>query len=465
MSKKEVTQENAQKKQGSTLRDLLGRAHDPLRLMAVEEPILVARAVLRCVCVLLLLLVVWSVFGKLDIIASATGKLVPQTLLKIVQPAEQGIVHSLLVGEGDVVEKGQVLVKLDTTLASAETQSIGSELVRQRMQERRILAELSGKPLSTEPGDDLLLLSQVQSHYKARRNAYEDDLEREKSLLSRAENEHRSAQQIMDKMRQTLPLYRDSAKAYAELQSQGFFSPLANAEKQKEMIEREKDFEAQKLTVASLRDTIAAQKRKIRQISSYYTSELEKELAQVRGGIARLEPSLDKSLYREGLMELRAPQSGVIKNITTTTVGAVVQPGSVLMTLVPQNEPLYADVSVKNEDVGFVQVGQKVQIKLSAYPFQKYGMIIGEVMRISADSEDGSTVKSGNGLGGDDASLLPYRARIKLNEQFLTDPSGEVLHLAAGMQVVAEINQGQRTVLEYLLSPVRKVVQEAARER
>jgi hemolysin D len=184
-------------------------------------------------------------------------------------------------------------------------------------------------------------------------------------------------------------------------------------------------------------------------------------LATVRERIGQLQPTFDKSLYREGLMALVAPQDGVIKNLSTTTVGAVVQPGTVLMTLVPQGEQLFADVNVRNEDVGFVQVGQAVQIKLLAYPFQKYGMAHGKVMQISADANDaGQQQEDTHGM-----RPLAYKVRIALDDQTLHHHDGKVLPLTAGMQVVSEINQGKRTVLEYFLSPVQKVMQEAARER
>ena len=170
-------------------------------------------------------------------------------------------------------------------------------------------------------------------------------------------------------------------------------------------------------------------------------------------------------------MELRAPQAGVIKDLATTTVGAVVQPGTVLMTLVPKDEPLFADVAIKNDDVGFVEVGQKAQIKLAAYPFQKYGMLTGTVTRVSADAtESGKTNVSQHINGNTDeeasaASISTYKARIRLDNQTLTAPQGNRLQIAPGMQIVAEINQGKRTVLEYLFSPVQKVLSESGRER
>lgn len=223
--------------------------------------------------------------------------------------------------------------------------------------------------------------------------------------------------------------------------------------------------------MASLDATIAAQKKKISQIKSSYQSELQKELAEIRTRIAQLQPNLDKSVYREGLMELKAPQDGIIKDLATTTVGAVVQPGTVIMTLVPQGEELYADVNVKNEDVGFVQIGQSAQIKLAAYPFQKYGMLTGKMVHLRADASENeqrdirSPTDSGTTHDVLMAGIATYKARIKLGSQTLNGPQSIPLAIAPGMQIVVEINQVKRTVLEYLLSPVKKTVTEAGRER
>jgi hemolysin D len=182
----------------------------------------------------------------------------------------------------------------------------------------------------------------------------------------------------------------------------------------------------------------------------------------------------DKTTYREGLMELKAPQAGTVKDLATTTEGAVVQPGSVILTLVPQGEPLFADVAIKNEDIGFIQVGQIAQVKLAAFPFQKYGVLTGKVVRVSADAtEQGNSGNgnpsangAGNSSGANPASqVATYKARIALEQQYLTSPQGTKLQAGAGMQVAVEIHQGRRTVLEYLLSPVTKAVQEAGREK
>ncbi|GGI54679.1 HlyD family type I secretion periplasmic adaptor subunit [Oxalicibacterium solurbis] len=447
--------------------------HDPLQLIQAQTPDHINRIVLRAVCVLVLILIVWATFGKLDIIATAEGKLVTQTLVKIVQPAESGVVRQLLVQEGDSVKAGQVLARLDPTLAAADKISISNDLSMQRMQVRRLEAELEDQPMLFRAGDDPKLYAHVQSQYTAHRQAYLDSLDQEKSLLIKMQHERRSAGEIASKLEQTLPTYRKTAEAYADLAREGYMGSLASAEKQRDFIEKTKDLDAQRATVASLDAAIASQKKRVMQIQSSYKSELEKELAEIRARINQLEPNLDKTIYREGLMDLKAPQDGVIKDLATTTVGAVVQPGTVLMSLVPKGEQLYADVEIKNEDVGFVQAGQYAQIKLAAYPFQKYGMLTGKVIRISADSSESRQVNQNTGASssgmGNGANSVPYassyKARVQLDEQVLKGPDGNELTTTPGMQVIAEINQGRRTVLEYLLSPVEKAVQEAGRER
>lgn len=447
------------------------RWHDPLRLIQNEAPSEFGRIVLWSVSVLILVLIVWAAFGKLDIIASAEGKLVPQTLVKIVQPAEPGVVKQLLVDEGDSVKAGQLLARLDPTLARADKAGVVTDLAIQQLQVRRIEAELNDQPLQAKAGEDPERFAQVHSQYLAHRKAFLDSLDQEKSLLMKAEHERKSAAEIMNKLEQTLPTYKKSADAYAKLEKEGFISNMAAAEKQRDAIEKTKDLDAQKSTVASLDATIAAQNKKISQIKSTYQSELQKELADIRGRIGQLQPNLDKTVYKEGLMELRAPQDGVIKDLATTTVGAVVQPGTVIMTLVPKGEQLYVDVNIKNEDSGFVQVGQKAQIKLAAYPFQQYGMMTGKVIHVSADATESNKTNPNNTQQGTSvdssqpSSIATYKARIQLDQQTMTDPQGNKLAITPGMQVVAEVNQGKRTVLEYLLSPVRKAVSEAARER
>ena len=435
-------------------------------LLAIQEspPAKLPRAVLYSVALLFAILLAWALFGRLDIVASAEGRLVPQTYVKIVQPAEAGIVQDILVHEGEAVAAGQVLMRMDAKLTDADARAIRNEFDLKRLQLRRIDAELAGRPMKSEAGDPPDLFAQVARQYAAHRQAYVDALAQEQAVLDKTRHDLRAAEEILRKLQETVPTYRRSAEAFEKLGRGGFFSPLAVEEKQRDRIEKEQDLRAQEAAVASLKSTQAASERKLAQITSSYRSELQNERVDTQSQYHRLQEESTKIGHKAWMLELRSPQAGIVKDLATHTRGTVVSPGTVLMTVVPHTDPLQAEVLINNEDVGFVHVDQRAKIKLATYPFQKYGMIDGRVIHVGPDAADGSGAAP---KSGEDPKQLPglrYRALVHLETQYL-ETDGRHMRLTPGMQVVAEIHQGSRTVMQYLLSPVQKAWQEAGRER
>lgn len=435
-------------------------------LLAIQEcpPAKLPRTVMYTVLALFLIMLAWAIFGKLDIIASAEGRLVPQTYVKIVQPSEAGIVQDILVQEGQAVEAGQVLMRMDTKLTEADAKTIQNELGLKSLILRRADAELAGRPMIRRKEDKQELYGQVENQYRAHRQAYLDAVGQEKDALSKARHDLRSAEETLSKLQQVVPVYQKSAAAYEKLARDNFVSQLAAQEKVRDRIEKEQDLKAQESTVASLKSTVSASEKKLAQITSNYKSQLQNERVDTESQHQKLQQDWAKIEHKSNLLELRAPQAGIIKDLATHTRGTVVSPGTVMMTLVPYDEPLLAEILVKNEDVGFVYPNQKTRIKLAAYPFQKYGMIEGTVINVGADASDGAQPAAGNGKDQKAAPQLTYKALVRLGAQIL-EIEGEKLRLSPGMQVVAEIHQGRRTVMEYLLSPVQKAFHEAGRER
>lgn len=435
-------------------------------LLAIQEspPAKLPRTVMYIVLVLFIIMLAWSIFGKLDIVASAEGRLVPQTYVKIVQPADAGIVQDILVQEGQAVEAGQILMRMDTQLTDADAKTIQNELKLKGLLLRRADAELAGRPMTRRKEDAADLYGQVDNQYRAHRQAYLDAVGQETEALNKARHDLKSAQETLSKLQQVVPVYQKSAAAYEKLAKENFVSQLAAQEKIRDRIEKEQDLKAQESTVASLQSTIASSEKKLAQITSNYKSQLQNERVDIASQYQKLQQDSAKIEHKSDLLELRAPQAGIIKDLATHTRGTVVSPGTVLMSLVPHNEPLLAEVLVQNEDVGFVYPDQKTRIKLAAYPFQKYGMIEGTVIHVGADASDGTQAPAGKGTDQKSAVQLTYKALVRLGTQQL-EIEGKKLRLAPGMQVIAEIHQGRRTVMEYLLSPVQKAFHEAGRER
>lgn len=432
-------------------------------LLAIQQSPMpkLPRLIFYIVAVLFAVLLAWAIFAKVDVVAVAEGKLVPVSYTKIVQPAEAGVVSDILVKEGDQVQAGQVLIRLDPTMTGADSRSLASELTLKRLTLRRVDSELAGIPLAIKDGDEPVMIAQVQAQANAHRQAFTDALAQEMATRARAQNELRAAQETLTKLKSTLPSYEQSAKAHSKLVAEGFLSPIAGNDKEREAIEKSQDLKAQAATVQGLRSTITAQDKKIAGLSSTFRSQLLIERTEAMGQLAKLYQDTQKMGYKTGLLELKAPQSGIVKDLATTSRGAVVQPGMVLLTLVPRGEQLLAEVQVKNEDVGFVQTGQPVRVKVAAYPFQKYGLVEGRIQTLAPDAQ------SNNNNSGQ-PTPQGYKALVKLETQFLESLNGNASQrkgLEAGMQVAAEIHQGRRTIMEYLLSPVQKVSAEAGRER
>jgi len=429
--------------------------------MQQQAPAPLPRLVLYALFVLLAVLLAWAVLGRLDIVAVAQGKIVPQSFLKIVQPAEQGIVREILVKDGDPVREGQVLIRMDARLSNADRSVVDNELKLKALQLRRIDAELAGLRMARRPGDPATLFAQVEAQHKARRQAHQDALDGEKALLTRAQHDLKAALEVEGKLKKTLPIYRDQAAGWDTLAKEGFAGKLMALERQRLYIENEQDLRAQAYSIESLTAGIAQSEKRIAQITSNYRQQLQNERVEAAAQRHRLAQELDKQQHRSGLLELKAPQAGVVKDLATHTPGTVVAPGTILLTLVPQNEPLVAEVWVGNADAGFVQANQKTRVKLAAFPFQKYGMLDGVVQQISADAQEKS---NGPGSGARPPQEAAYRALISLSSNYL-ESQGRSLPLVPGMLVNAEIHLGTRSVLEYLLSPVQKVAHEAGRER
>ncbi len=427
--------------------------------ITLEPPASALRWTLYAIGALFVCLLLWAVIAKLDVVTIAEGKLVPLTLVKIVQPAEDSVIREILVQDGDSVKAGDVLIRLHSDIVDAESRSTNSEIQLRELSLRRIDAELGNTALTIKSGEDAQLFRQVQAQYLAHRQAYQDSVAQQNAMLTKAMHDLAAARQLLDKLKETVPIYQQSSSSYEKLAKEGFFNELAAKEKKRDAIEKEQDLKSQESVVQSLAASVDQAKRTLDQVGSAYRSALYNERVQNENELQKLREEQHKSSYRAGQYELKAPQDGIVKDLATTTVGAVIQQGTVLLNLVPRTEPLIADVQIKNEDVGFIVPGQSVKLKLAAYPFQKYGMLEGKVTRIDADASES---RNSNPTNNQPPS---YRAEVRLDTQELKTPSGEKLPLSPGMLVAAEIRQRDRTVLEYLLSPVERVANEAGRER
>ena len=437
--------------------------HPPLIRLQHAAPNPQGRRVLWAILALVAFVIVWALVGRLDIVAVADGKLVPASYLKIVQPSEAGIVKDILVREGEAVRAGQTLMRMDALITNADLDAITTEYARKRLQLARIDAELAGQPFAAPQDAPAALVQEAAAQYRANREALAAALAEERSRLAKAQQELAAARQQKERLEAVLPHYREQDQAYERLVRDGFAGSLMGSDKRRERIEKEQELATQGHLIASAQASIDQSQKKLKQIEADYVRQLHAERNEAQAQIDKLAKEQEKQQHRRELLELKAPQDGVIKDLATHTAGTVVQPGTVLATLVPRDEKLKAEVWVSNEDIGFVRPGQPVKLKFATYPFQKYGMGQGTVEHVSADAQSEEEARD-KGLQGAGQRPLRYKALVTLDASAL-ETDGVKHPLSVGMQTTAEILLGRRTVMEYLLSPVKKAWHEAGRER
>lgn len=401
--------------------------------------------------VMVLAFAAWAAFGQLDIVVQAQGKLVPASAVKVSQPVEAGTVVELLVKDGESVKAGALLARLDSTQSATESGALQAELTLAKARLTALDATLRGhEPTTTQ--------ATVDTEFLLRNQAYREAVLGAQSALAKAEAELAATQQALTKQQRTLTLAERSEAAHASLKDQGFVSDLAYQDKLKERIEREQDARSLEATARANAAAVAQARSALASVTSQFRQQLAQERTQVVSQLQRTEAELSKADHRTALTEVRAPVDGVVNSLAVRSAGQVVAAGAALMAIVPADEALIAEAWVRNEDVGFVSPGMPTKVKLAAFPFQKYGWLEGEVTWVGADSEVPEAMRNGQG------EPLFYKARIALKAQALVR-DGKSFGVKPGMQAMVDVQLGKRSLLEYLTSPLKRSVLEAARER
>lgn len=425
-----------------------------------QPPPPLSRWILYTIALLLFILILWAIFGQLDIVARAEGKLIPQTRLKIVQPFEGGRIAEIRVKEDEFVKKDQLLLVMDARLSEADTRKLQSELKSTKLQLRSIEAELEGQEFARVDDERVEVFDKAHQQYQERRNEYRHQIRQKQAILNQAEQDLNAATEVYKKLKETLPIHQANEEAINRLGEKGYATRLAILEKQRLRIEAEQDLRTQKHVIESTRARIEETREGLNHLKSAYRQELLTKQIALQKKVEQLEQDWLKQQYRNEQLELRAPQDGYVKDLATYTQGSIVPAGNVLLSVVPVNEPLQAEVYVNNHDIGFVRPGQSVKVKLLSYEFQKYGMIDATVASVSADvsnpKKQAGQVEQQNANG--------YKTLVSLNEQYL-ERKGRQFDLRPGMQVTAEIKLGTRSVFDYIVSPITGALSEAATER
>lgn len=435
-------------------------AFSPARIAAGSSDALGVAWTLWIVSALCMCAIGWAVVGRLDRVAIAPGRLIAPSAVQVVQPYEAGIVSEIRVREGQYVERGALLMRMEPTFAEADRSAVARSVALNALQLRRIDAELTQKPLLRAAEDPDDLFADVQRQLRENQRAFRDALAQQRAAVGRAARERAAVQVAVDGLRRSLPLIVEQDDGWRRLAAEGFAGRLLALDRTRVRMERETEFAEQTQRVEALNAALIEARHRYDELVSHRRSDLQRERVEALAQQDRLAQEQAKIHRKVALLELKAPMAGIVKDLSTHTAGTVVQPAAVLLTLVPSEQSMIAEVQLRNEDAPAVRVGQAARVKLAAYPFQRHGTIDGTVEHVAPDASDRRT----DTPAGDPAVVAGYRAKVRLHSTTIQGEDG-AQPLQAGLLAQAEINLGTRSVLEYLLSPVQKVTLEAGRER
>ncbi|ELY2931844.1 HlyD family efflux transporter periplasmic adaptor subunit [Cronobacter sakazakii] len=362
----------------------------------------------------LVLFFVWAWFATLDEVTVGTGKITPSSRAQVIESLDGGIVNALMVHEGDVVERGQMLARLDPTRFQSNYGEAAARARALRASSERLRSELTGEPLqfSEESMREPALVARERQLYESRR----------RNLNETLENLQKTYNLVMAELRMTQPLV-----------AKGAASEVAVIRLQRQAAEL-------KGKIDDARNQFAVRARE-EQVKN--NADLDAQL-QVMAGKA---DQLDRAT-------LFSPVRGVVKDIQVTTVGGVLQPGGKLMEIVPLEDQLLVETRINPRDIAYIRPGLPATVKITAYDSSIYGDLKGEVEMVSPDTLQDEVKRD----------QFYYRVYVRTKSAELKNRNGKRFPILPGMVANVEIKTGQKTVLDYLIKPLNKV-KEALRER
>jgi hemolysin D len=442
----------------------------------------VGRAIGATIILFVVIALAWSVFGRIDIVATASGKVVPTGRTKTVQPLEAGVVSAILIKDGDRVSADQPVMRLDQTTAQAERDHVAHDLLGAKLD----VARLAALRANMETGADL------DESFVAPTEATKAQLVRTRStMIEQASTQaaklagldQQIAQKIAEadeikatiaKLETSLPFLAEEAVIREKAMSIEFGNRIAHLDAQIRLADQKNELVVQhrrEIEVVAARQALERQREQTR---SEYANKVMSDLSDAEQKVLGLTEDLTKADDKLDQRILRAPVDGTVQQLAVHSIGGVVTPAQQVMMIVPADSRIEVEAMLQNRDVGFVSNGQEAQVKVDTFNFTKYGLLRGKIVNVSHDAivrekpaEKSNPSRSQAALAETsepEGQEFVYAAQVELDSTRL-EVEGRMVDLAPGMAVTVEIKTGSRRIIEYLLSPLLRYKQESLRER
>jgi hemolysin D len=441
-------------------------------------------ALLVTICAFVVIALAWSWFGRIDIVASAQGKIQPLGSVKVIQPFETGRVREVLVINGKSVRTGDVLVRLDPAEAEADVRATRSILAAYRAEALRRRTSIGVlQKRQPEPIPLINWPAEIPEDLRARETrVLNGELTQVAAVVASLEAQRRQKQAESERLRSTIAaqkeliqIQKERVGMRSELVDRGA-GPRANLlDALESMRYQETILITQTGQLAESEANIEVLGREIGKVFEAYVSENSQKLADAEKQIDDYEQRLAKAEVRLERMTLTSPIDGTVQSLTVSTVGQVVTTGVELMRVVPVDAAVEIECYLPNKDIGFVSVGQEAIIKIDAFPFTRYGSINAKVVRIAKDAmpEPEAQALEGNTPTQKRPSMFATPERTQnlvypitlVPETTQINADGVMVPLSPGMAVTAEVKTGSRRILEFVFSPLVEIASKSMKER
>jgi len=410
--------------------------------------------------VIIIAFLVWADNAVLDIVTRGQGKVIPSSQVQVIQNLEGGIMAGILVQEGDIVDKDQVLCRIDNTTAQSNYDDLRKRYLSGTAAVARLLAETAGQSADEIVFPDELLKEAPDLVDEERRNAKirRDQLDAQVAILrDQATQKQGEVDQLtnkIDNLKQSLALAQKQLNIMNSMEA-GVVSQVDTLQKQREVHDLKAELEGSQLQLPQAQSALAEAKNRIQERDVTFRSDASTELSKQRIELASVTEQLKANKDKVTRTEVRSPVRGTVKEIKIRTIGGVIKPGEDLMEIVPIEDTLLVEAQVKTSDIAFIHIGQPATVKFDTYDFSIYGGLKATVEFISTDAiEDQNAGKKER----------YFRVRLRTDKNFL-GTEAKPLFVGPGYTATAEILTDKKTVLAYLLKPILKARDQALRER
>lgn len=400
--------------------------------------------------------ILWANFATLDEVTRGMGKIIPSSEVQAMQTIDAGIVDEILVKEGDQVEAGQILARLSDIEASSDLGANRARYLGLLASITRLQAEAEGKtevvfPAEVEKEAPNSVTEELNS-FRANQRQRDGQKKVLQEQLTQREQEVDEINSRIGDLRGVISMQRDEKNMIAPLVAKGSAPKLELLQLERAIKEKTSELNGLQASLPRSKTAVDEAKARLADLESTMKAEAQKELSNKLTEMNEIRERLTALKERKTRKEIRSPVSGTIQDITVKTLGGVVKPGEDFIKIVPKDDQLIVEARVKPSDRAFIYPGQPAVIKLTAYDFAVYGGLKGELLDISADTFE------------DEKGDTYYRVRLRTYETQLKRKD-EVLPIIPGMVASVDILTGKKTVMQYLMKPLIKTLDDAMNER